>query len=104
MTPRLVAAACLATGVLLAGCSSSTPTARKFFVPSAAMAPTIQENASIRVYVGNYDPQRGDVITIRAPADGAAPGIALPNGGTLSVPQPAARILVKRVIGLPGET
>lgn len=83
----VVVAVFVALGVQAFSSGSSTPKTR-FFVPSPAMDPTIRAHESVRVYEGNYQPQRGDVILFDLPPGERSPGISM---------------TVKRVIGLPGD-
>jgi signal peptidase I len=82
-----IVAGCLA--VLLVACSGGSAPKSRFVVVSPAMDPTIKANTSVRVYAGNYQPHRGDVILFDAPPE--------ERTATIST-------LLKRVIGLPGET
>jgi signal peptidase I len=75
--------------VLLLACSGSSTPKTRFDIVSPAMDPTIREHESVRVYEGNYQPHRGDVVLFDAP----------PEERTASI-----STLVKRVVGLPGET
>jgi signal peptidase I len=62
-----------------------------FYIPSESMVPTLQENDRVLVNKLSYrlhDVHRGDIVVFRAP-EGQADGI---------------EDLVKRVVGLPGET
>jgi signal peptidase I len=62
-----------------------------FYIPSASMVPTLQKDDRVLVNKLSYklhDVHRGDIIVFKAP-----PGI-----------QPPVKDLVKRVIGLPGDT
>lgn len=63
-----------------------------FFIPSESMLPTLHKNDRVLVNKLSYrlhDVHRGDVVVFEAP----------PGAGTTSV-----KDLIKRVIGLPGET
>jgi signal peptidase I len=63
-----------------------------FFIPSESMLPTLHKNDRVLVNKLSYrlhDVHRGDVIVFEAP----------PGAGTTQV-----RDLIKRVVGLPGET
>jgi signal peptidase I len=87
--------------------------AQAFYIPSGSMEP--QLNVGDRVIVSKlayqlHDPRRGDVIVFPSPADHSVDHSALPirvvrgifEGVGLAKPQ--KEILIKRVIGLPGET
>jgi signal peptidase I len=63
-----------------------------FFIPSGSMEPTLMVNDRVLVNKLSYDfhsVHRGDIVVFKKPADDTTPGIT---------------DLVKRVIGLPGET
>jgi len=63
-----------------------------FFIPSGSMEPTLQIGDRVLVNKLSYDlhsVHRGDVVVFKKPANDFSPGI---------------KDLVKRVIGLPGET
>jgi len=63
-----------------------------FYIPSASMAPTLEVNDRILVNKASYklhSPHRGDIIVFKAP-----PGETSEN----------IKDLVKRIIGLPGDT
>jgi signal peptidase I len=63
-----------------------------YFIPSGSMEPTLQINDKVLVNKLAYDfhpVHRGDIIVFGKPADDYSPGI---------------KDLIKRVIGLPGET
>jgi signal peptidase I len=98
----LVVAFCLKTFV-----------AQAFYIPSGSMEP--QLHVGDRVIVSKlayhlHDPHRGDIIVFPSPADHTVDDSALPirivrgifEGVGLSKPE--KEILIKRVIGLPGET
>ncbi|MGH9114307.1 MAG: signal peptidase I, partial [Acidimicrobiales bacterium] len=63
-----------------------------FFIPSGSMEPTLQVNDRVLVNKLSYDlhpVHRGDIVVFRKPPNDVSPGIS---------------DLIKRVIGLPGET
>ncbi len=63
-----------------------------YFIPSTSMVPTLKVGDKVYVNKLDYDfhsVHRGDIVVFRKPADLTAPGIT---------------DLIKRVIGLPGET
>ena len=67
-----------------------------FYIPSGSMEPTLQVGDRIIVSKLSYDihdPHRGDIIVFHAPAREAT-----------VCADPSIKDLVKRVIGLPGET
>jgi signal peptidase I len=62
-----------------------------FYIPSASMVPTLQKNDRVLVNKLSYklhDVHRGDIIVFKAPKDVSPP----------------VKDLVKRVIGIPGDT
>lgn len=62
-----------------------------YSIPSTSMVPTLEVGDRVVVAKFNKEPRRGDIIVFdRPPNDPAAPG--------------EPRVLIKRVIGLPGET
>lgn len=63
-----------------------------FWIPSGSMEPTLQKNDRLLVNKLSYDfysVHRGDIVVFKKPPDETTPGIT---------------DLVKRVVGLPGET
>jgi signal peptidase I len=65
---------------------------QSFYIPSESMVPTLQTNDRVLVNKLAYkldDVDRGDIIVFKAP-----PGSAMPE----------VKHLIKRVVGLPGET
>lgn len=85
--------------------------AQAFYIPSGSMIPTLQIGDRVIVEKLSYrfgDPQRGDVVVFHRP------GVARPSGPVqsakeflqgLGLLQPDANIdLIKRIVGLPGET
>jgi signal peptidase I len=86
--------------IAAAGCSTSTTHSEIFFtVPSLSMKPTLQPGDRIAVVpVGGSSPSpvpRGAVVVFREPA-------FFPCAG--GAPASTAQDVVKRVIGMPGET
>jgi len=96
-----IAASALLFILALTGCGSSStaacptgPGIATFHVPSQAMEPTIPANSDILVntrYYKTHPVASGDIIVFRPPP------LAFPS--SLGIPD-----LIKRVIGLPGET
>ena len=87
--------------------------AQAFYIPSGSMEP--QLNVGDRVIVSKlayqlHEPRRGDIIVFPSPEDHTVDHSALPirivrgifEGVGLAKPQ--REILIKRVVGLPGET
>ncbi len=79
-------------GALLIAFLIKTFLFQAFYIPSESMTPTLKVNDRVLVNKLSYklhDVNRGDIIVFEAPDDPAADGV---------------KDLVKRVIGLPGET
>ena len=83
-----------------------------FWIPSESMLPTIQVNDRVMVNKLAFklgEPQRGDVVVFRDPAEGEIEE-SIPEAVIRSVLEAigvrtrGADDLIKRVIGLPGET
>ncbi len=77
---------------LLAALLLRTFVVQPYFIPSGSMEPTLKINDKVLVNKLSYDfhsVHRGDVIVFKKPADDHTQGI---------------KDLIKRVIGLPGET
>ncbi|HEV2759714.1 MAG TPA: signal peptidase I [Acidimicrobiales bacterium] len=81
----------IAGGALLVALVIKTFLLQAFYIPSLSMAPTLKENDRVLVNKLSYDlhdVNRGDVVVFESP----------PNEGS------ATKDLIKRVVGLPGET
>lgn len=86
--------------------------AQAFYIPSASMEPQLRERDRVVVSRTAYrlhDPRRGDIVVFPSPAVPAeheSLGRRLANDVLESVGlrDPGDRELIKRVIGLPGET
>jgi len=88
--------------------------AQAFFIPSASMDPQLVEGDRVVVSRLAYDlhePRRGDVLvfddpTTPEPPDRSLLPVRLGRDAleALGVVQPRGRELIKRVVGLPGET
>ncbi len=79
---------CLGVILVLGGLCARMFWVRGYFVPAESMAPTIEKGDLIIVDFGTYDfseLKRGDVVALTSPRD-------------------SKKRLVKRVIGLPGDT
>lgn len=63
-----------------------------YSIPSASMVPTLEVGDRVVVSKLNKDPGRGDIIVFERPANDPASGPDAPD------------VLIKRVIGLPGDT
>jgi signal peptidase I len=86
--------------VLFVGCTAAFPPSRNgvialtkggnktYYIPSEAMTPSLPRNSRIIVKTAVGTPKRGDVVIFRA------------SEGT----DPSVTRLVKRIVGLPGET
>lgn len=87
---------------------------RAFYIPSGSMEPTLQIDDRIFVNLmvpGPFDLQRGDVVVFRDDLGwlgDAEPAAMSPLSGALAfvglAPDGAEQHLVKRVVGLPGDT
>lgn len=84
-----------------------------FYIPSESMLPTLE--VGDRVFVNKFvydfgDIERGDVIVFENPNPGAIPDRGIVEGFLhwlgegVGVAQPESEDIIKRVIGLPGET
>ncbi|MET0727414.1 MAG: signal peptidase I [Acidimicrobiales bacterium] len=86
--------------------------AQAFYIPSASMAPQLRENDRVIVSRTAYrlhEPRRGDIVVFPSPAvptddDGLVQGLVNDVFEALALRDPGERELIKRVIGLPGET
>lgn len=83
-----------------------------FYIPSASMVPTLQEQDRMVVEKVTFlfrEPQRGEIIVFKGGADegtgrGGLLGIVTGVGRFVGVVPADAQDFVKRVIGLPGDT
>ena len=91
------------------------------FIPSESMEPNLRPGDHIitmrawLAYPGGMMPARGDIIVFRLPRAAETSGMIGPDNGVVdaatarpdaasqSAPKPGADILIKRVIGLPGD-
>jgi signal peptidase I len=104
--PFLVIAA-LSLALLLKG-----TTAQAFSIPSESMYPQLHIGDRVivsRVSYRLHDPRRGDIVVFPSPAVHARAEATLPHvwhGAleTIGLRKPGDEELIKRVIGLPGET
>jgi signal peptidase I len=88
--------------------------AQAFFIPSESMYPQLTKGDRVvvsRVAYQLHDPRRGDIVVFPSPADTPPKDTrSLPRRAidsvleTIAVKQPRDTELIKRVIGLPGET
>ena len=86
--------------------------AQAFFIPSASMEPQLREGDRVvvsRLAYRLHDPRRGDVIVFPSPAvppedEGLIEGLAHDVLESVALRDPGDRELIKRIIGLPGET
>lgn len=86
--------------------------AQAFFIPSASMEPQLREGDRVVVSRTSYrlhDINRGDVVVFPSPAvpaekEGLAMRLVHDVLESVALRDPGDRELIKRVIGLPGET
>lgn len=86
--------------------------AQAFYIPSASMEPQLRERDRVVVSRLSYrlhEPRRGDIVVFPSPAmpaDDEGFVERLVNGvlESIALRDPGDRELIKRVIGLPGET
>lgn len=104
--PVLVAVAVVVTLVVKAFL------AQAFYIPSESMAPQLLEHDRVVVSRTAYrlhEPRRGDVVVFPSPVappedHGLVEGVVNDVLEALALRQPGDRDLIKRVVGLPGET
>src|SRR5262245_25665285 len=85
LAAALVLAACWSLGAL----AHTASTSRVYLIPTNSMAPALRPGDRVQVEeAGRANPKRGEVWVFRAPRAAGLPG----------------SVLVKRVVGLPGET
>jgi signal peptidase I len=86
--------------------------AQAFYIPSASMEPQLRERDRVVVSRTAYrlhDPRRGDIIVFPSPAvpaedEGLVEGLLHDVLESVALRDPGDRELIKRVVGLPGET
>ena len=86
--------------------------AQAFFIPSASMEPQLREGDRVVVSRTAYrlhDPRRGDIIVFPSPAvpaeqEGLVERLVHDVLESVALRDPGERELIKRIIGLPGET
>lgn len=86
--------------------------AQAFYIPSASMEPQLRERDRVVVSRTSYrlhEPRRGDIIVFPSPAvppeeEGLVEGLVHDVLESVALRQPGERELIKRVVGLPGET
>jgi signal peptidase I len=86
--------------------------AQAFFIPSASMEPQLREGDRVvvsRLAYRLHDPRRGDIVVFPSPAappddDGFVEGLVHDVLESVALRHPGDDVLIKRVIGLPGET
>lgn len=86
--------------------------AQAFYIPSASMEPQLRKDDRVIVSRSAYrlhDPRRGDIVVFPSPAV-PAPEESLVGGivndvlETVALRDPGDRELIKRIVGLPGES
>ena len=90
-TRNLIEWAVIIVGALLVAFVVKTFLVQAFYIPSGSMLPTLQEQDRVLVNKLSYDlhgVERGDIIVFEGPEQGSG----------------EVKDLIKRVIGLPGET
>jgi signal peptidase I len=101
--------------VVIIAILTNTFVAQAFFIPSASMVPQLRVNDRVVVSKLAYHlhpPRRGDVVVFAAPPEeqqaigpsGDAVGRALQGIGRALGVSESQKELIKRVVGLPGET
>ena len=86
--------------------------AQAFYIPSESMQPQLRERDRVIVSRTAYrlhEPRRGDIIVFPSPAvpaedEGLLSGLVHDVLESVALRDPGDRELIKRVIGLPGET
>lgn len=86
--------------------------AQAFYIPSESMEPQLRERDRVIVSRTAYrlhEPRRGDIIVFPSPAvpaeeEGLVEGLVHDVLESVALRDPGDRELIKRVIGLPGET
>lgn len=86
--------------------------AQAFSIPSASMQPQLEPGDRVivsRISYRLHDPRRGDIVVFPSPAadppeDGFVVGVLHDLLETVGLRAPSQDELIKRVIGLPGET
>jgi signal peptidase I len=104
--PLLLAAAIVVTLVVKA------LLAQAFYIPSESMEPQLRERDRVIVSRTAYrlhEPHRGDIVVFPSPAvpaedEGIVEGLVHEVLESVALRDPGDRELIKRVIGLPGET
>jgi signal peptidase I len=86
--------------------------AQAFYIPSASMEPQLREHDRVVVSRTAYrlhDPRRGDIVVFPSPAvpvedEGVLEGVLHDVLEAVALRDPGDRELIKRIVGLPGET
>lgn len=86
--------------------------AQAFYIPSASMEPQLRERDRVVVSRTAYrlhEPRRGDIVVFPSPAvpaedEGLVEGLFHDVLESVALRDPGDRELIKRVVGLPGET
>ena len=110
--PLLVELPLLLLGAIVLTLLVKALLAQAFFIPSASMEPQLREGDRVVVSRTAYRlhaPRRGDIIVFPSPAvppedEGLIEGWSNDVLETIALRDPGERELIKRVVGLPGET
>ncbi|HEX4866315.1 MAG TPA: signal peptidase I [Acidimicrobiales bacterium] len=86
--------------------------AQAFYIPSASMEPQLLEGDRVvvsRLAYRLHDPRRGDIVVFPSPAapaddEGLVEGLVHDLLESVALRHPGDDVLIKRVVGLPGET
>jgi signal peptidase I len=86
--------------------------AQAFYIPSASMEPQLLEGDRVvvsRLAYRLHDPRRGDIVVFPSPAapaddEGLVVGLVHDLLESVALRHPGDDVLIKRVVGLPGET
>jgi len=110
--PALVEIPLLLIGAIVVTLLVKAFLAQAFYIPSASMEPQLRENDRVVVSRTAYrlhDPNRGDIVVFPSPAvpaedEGLLEGIFHDVLESVALRDPGDRELIKRIVGLPGET
>lgn len=110
--PALVEIPLLLIGAIVVTLLVKAFLAQAFYIPSASMEPQLKENDRVVVSRTAYrlhDPNRGDIVVFPSPAvpaeeESLVEGIFHDILESVALRDPGDRELIKRIVGLPGET